>query len=104
MVCGSSSSSSNILHILPALHHRQSSAGLQATLPPTCGRSGPTALLCAARPLLISPPQVKKLNDCIGDEVKQAVADAKEGEVCLTKPGVSRWLFGLPALHAVRAH
>jgi hypothetical protein len=25
--------------------------------------------------------QVKKLNDCIGDEVKNAVAEAKEGEV-----------------------
>jgi 3-phosphoglycerate kinase len=32
---------------------------------------------------------VKKLNDCIGDEVKQAVADAKEGEVC-----VGGWVGG----------
>lgn len=26
-------------------------------------------------------PQVKKLNDCIGEEVEKAVKDAKEGEV-----------------------
>lgn len=82
MVYSRSSSSSDIRHTSCrlALHHR---AAVASHIPhPTCARSGPTALLCAARPLLIILPlQVKKLNDCIGDEVKKAVADAKEGEV-----------------------
>lgn len=79
MVCGSSSNAS-VTSCRP-WHHRQSCAALQASHIPSHLRR-PTALLCcAARSPLISPPQVKKLNDCIGDEVKQAVADAKEGEV-----------------------
>jgi hypothetical protein len=39
-------------------------------------------------------PQVKKLNDCVGEEVEKAVAAAKNGEVssCCQGTSSSRWL------------
>jgi hypothetical protein len=37
--------------------------------------------------------QVKKLNDCIGEEVEKAVADAKNGEVSSSRSNSSSRLI-----------
>lgn len=69
----------SVLHELAAAWCTSTCAVCAEHCCPVCSRPTRLTLLLVCQLCLCS--QVKKLNDCIGDEVKQAVADAKDGEV-----------------------